>query len=74
MNAKISVFVICVEAIIYLSLCNLHDCTFNRKHHSETMNSHSLKLQAYESLVERGAQKFATIFLLAWELQIYKNK
>ena len=29
MNAKISVFVICVEAIIYLLLCNLHDRTFN---------------------------------------------
>ena len=28
MNSKISVFVVCVEAIIYLSLCNLHDCTF----------------------------------------------
>ena len=28
MNAKISVFVICVEAIIYLLLYNLHDCTF----------------------------------------------
>ena len=29
MNAKISVFVICVEVIIYLLLYNLHDCTFN---------------------------------------------
>ena len=29
MNAKISVFVICVEAITYLLLYNLHDCTFN---------------------------------------------
>ena len=29
MNAKISVIVICVEAIIYLLLYNLHDCTFN---------------------------------------------
>ena len=29
MNAKISVLVICVEAIIYLLLYNLHDCTFN---------------------------------------------
>ena len=29
MNAKISVFVICVEAIIYLLLNNLHDYTFN---------------------------------------------
>ena len=28
MNAKISVLVICVEAIIYLLLYNLHDCTF----------------------------------------------
>ena len=29
MNAKISVLVICVEAIIYLLFCNLHDRTFN---------------------------------------------
>ena len=28
-NAKISVFFICVEAIIYLLLYNLHECTFN---------------------------------------------
>ena len=28
MDAKISVFVIGVEAIIYLLLYNLHDCTF----------------------------------------------
>ena len=28
MNVKISVFVICVKAIIYLSLCKFHDCTF----------------------------------------------
>ena len=28
MNAKISVFVIYVEAIIHLFLYNLHDCTF----------------------------------------------
>ena len=30
MNAKISVFFIYVETIIYVSLYNLHDCTFNR--------------------------------------------
>ena len=29
MNAQISVLVICVEAIIYLLLYNLHDGTFN---------------------------------------------
>ena len=28
MNAKISLFVICIEAIIYLLLYDLHDCTF----------------------------------------------
>ena len=31
MNAKISVLVICVEAIIYLLLYNLHDCTLLQK-------------------------------------------
>ena len=30
MNAKVSAFVICVEAIVYLLLYNLHDCIFNR--------------------------------------------
>ena len=28
MNAKISIFVICAQAIIYLLLHHLHDCTF----------------------------------------------
>ena len=30
MNAKIPVFVICVETILYLLLYNLHDCTFEK--------------------------------------------
>ena len=34
MNRKISVFVICVEAIINLLLCNLHDWTFNFNSHN----------------------------------------
>ena len=29
MNVKISVFVICIEAIMYFLLYNLHDCNFN---------------------------------------------
>ena len=29
MNAKISVFVICVEAIMYSLLYDLHGCTFS---------------------------------------------
>ena len=40
MNAKISVFVICVEAIIYVLLYNLHHCTFkkiNRGQSPETL-------------------------------------
>ena len=32
MNAEISVFAICVEAIMYLLLHNLDDCTFNLVH------------------------------------------
>ena len=30
MNAKISMFAICVEVNIYLLLHNLHDCTFKK--------------------------------------------
>ena len=29
MDVKYSVFLICVETIMYLLLYNLHDCTFN---------------------------------------------
>ena len=29
MNAKTSVLVVCVEAMIYLLLYNLHECTLN---------------------------------------------
>ena len=28
MNVKISLFVVCIEAIVYLLLYDLHDCTF----------------------------------------------
>ena len=31
MNTKILVFVICVEAILYLLIYNLHDFTFNNE-------------------------------------------
>ena len=34
LNAKISMFVTCVEATIYVLLYNLHDCTFNNHNHS----------------------------------------
>ena len=32
MKAKTSVFDICVEAVMYLLLYNLHDCTFKFLH------------------------------------------
>ena len=39
MNAKISVFVYCVKAIIYLLLYNLHDCSFeDTKNRISSMN------------------------------------
>ena len=34
LNAKISMFVTCVEAAIYVLLYNVHDCTFNNHNHS----------------------------------------
>ena len=37
MNAIISVFVICFEAIIYLLLHNLHDCTFKAQMSKEQL-------------------------------------
>ena len=33
MIAKVSVFDICVEAIIYLLLYDLHDCTFSMSYY-----------------------------------------
>ena len=46
MNAKTSVFVICVAAIIYLLLYNLHDCTFMFLQTIElsTVNNNIIKL------------------------------
>ena len=49
MNAKTSVFVIYIEAIIYLLLHNLHDCTFNHKAHifPKPAGNHLPKAQNY---------------------------
>ena len=59
MNAKISVFVICVEAIIYLFLNNLHDCTF----HFERMFSFNIPfclMQIVTSVVQENIVKFSS--------------
>ena len=49
MSAKIPVFVICVDAIIYLLLCNLHDFTFNKK--NVNGNKTCWKNQTFQSKV-----------------------
>ena len=41
MDAKISVFVIYVEAIIYLLLYNLHDCIFKGCFLNSSSNAHA---------------------------------
>ena len=39
MNVNISVFVICVEAVIYLLLYNLHDCTFKKSNFKQKIST-----------------------------------
>ena len=51
MNAKMSVFVICVEATIYFYFYNLHDCTF--------------KLQRLE-MEENIVHKVTAIVIITW--------
>ena len=54
MNVKISVFVICVEAIIYLLSYHLHDCTFNASVKKENgTTEHSGKIKNAFSLNEK---------------------
>ena len=59
MNAKISVLVICVEAIIYL-LYNLHDCIFKIKR--ENISLKSLLLLHFNKVSSKslGGNKLAT--------------
>ena len=42
-NAEISVFVICVDAIIYFILYNLDDCTFNLERNYVDLKSKSAR-------------------------------
>ena len=66
MNAEILVFVICVEAIIYLLLYNLHDCTFNMvdyiyKCSKWSVSSHKCAL--YSTMVSGLSDVFIVQFL-----------
>ena len=62
MNAEISVFVLCVEAIIYLLLYNLHDCTF--KNFAKLTGKH-----LYLSLFFKDASGLQSIALLKQRLR-----
>ena len=57
MNTKISVFVICVEAIMYLLLCDLHDCTF--KIFSGNQRSSNPCKHSLEVLRKKGVLKYS---------------
>ena len=66
MNAKMSVFVICVEPIIYLSLYNLHDCTFKEKELLHIFLQHDFVSKSYETkkLVDVKLSSGKTVVLL----------
>ena len=52
MNVKISVFVTCAKAIIYLLLYNLHDCTF--KDFFNKYDQIRRKLQIWSDLLKKS--------------------
>ena len=66
LNAKISMFVTCVEAAIYVLLYNLHDCTFNKHNHSgiEKLIIVKLHLQLNDNHVA---------FNLEWKIAAYTS-
>ena len=53
MNAKISVFVVFVAAIIYLLLYNLHDCTSNNCNDGLALLINTAKQNYYSKIVEK---------------------
>ena len=60
MNTKIFVFVICVKAIIYLLLYNLHDCTFNKdiknKRKLEDNHGHNITWAFHQTFTEEAQE------------------
>ena len=60
MNAKMSVFFVCVEVIIYLLLYNLHDCTFNSYTYHQCS---SLQKQPPEVFYKKSCSKIFSQYL-----------
>ena len=63
MNVKISVFDIYVEAIIYLLLYNLHDCTFKTQKHSVNTSFYCF-WNFMNILIDNLLMQFFHVFLL----------
>ena len=67
MNVKISVFVNCVEAIIYLLLYDLHDCTFNALIFTVPISGEEKKItEVFIFTLLCGASKDFMIALKVW--------
>ena len=64
MNAKVLVFVICVEAIKYLLLYNLHDCTFDVSFFSAI----SVSTKYLKSPQGRGLLRLTEAFYCNWTI------
>ena len=71
MNAKISAFVICVQAIIYLLLYNLHDCTLKKEaekfgQQSKKLDSGSMRLEHLQDPNDVCQSVIALYSLIFW--------
>ena len=74
MNTKNFVFVICVEAIIYLLLNNLHDYTFNEIYYKYS----SQQMSKFATVKEKGKSNvqlnFTTDdFILVFKVEFLRN-
>ena len=65
MNAKISVFVICVEAIIYFSLCNLYDLPLIHLYAKLQLSLSPLKVLKYSEVLLLISSQLIMLYGLA---------
>ena len=78
MNAKISAVVICVEAIIYLLLYNLHDCTFkNSRRRQDSLSTTSCTYLKFftvsivkDTHMEKAPLNKTTALTKSWNMSI----
>ena len=76
MNAKISVFLICVETVIYLLLYNLHDCTFEEPHCKfiQFIHVNLSPLQDLYKIYQESQCEFINLFMWLYHIcKIFKK-